>query len=74
MVTSYIGLPDEVKVAGACEEFEGTLHWEKDVGHLSLCMFTTKSQSKRKEKSCGWEVGVGWGDIVDQKIFKYSCK
>ena len=49
MVTSRIGLPNELKVAGACEEFENILHWEKDDGDLSLCTYTKKFKSKGKK-------------------------
>ena len=49
MVTSRIGLPDELKVSGTCEEFESTLHCEKYDGDLYLCTCTTKSKSKGKK-------------------------
>ena len=49
MMTSRIGLPGELKVAGAGEEFESILYWEKDDGDLYLCTYTTKSKSKGKK-------------------------
>ena len=36
-------------MSGDCEEFESTLHWEKDDQDLSLCRCTTKSKSKGKK-------------------------
>ena len=49
IMTSRIGLADELKVASAREGFESTLHWGKNDGDLSLCTYTTKSKSNRKK-------------------------
>jgi len=49
LVTNRIGLPDELKDAKQREEFESTIHWDKDTGNLALCAYTTKSKSKGKK-------------------------
>jgi len=51
LVTNRIGLPDELKDAKQREEFESTIHWDKDTGNLALCAYTTKSKSKGKKMS-----------------------
>ena len=49
LVTNRIGLPDDFKNAKQRGEFESTMHWEKTEGDLSLCKYTTKSNSKGKK-------------------------
>ena len=49
LVTNRVGLPDEVKDTKSRNEFESTLHWEKEHGNLALCVYTTKSKSKGKK-------------------------
>ena len=49
LVSNCGGLPDEVKDANNRNEFESSMHWEQEEGNLALCVYITKSKSKRKK-------------------------
>ena len=44
--SNHLGLPDELKNPKDRDEFESTIHWEKDKVNIALCAYTTKSKSK----------------------------
>ena len=44
-----LGLPDELKNPKDREEFQSTIHCEKENEQIALCAYTTKSKSKGKE-------------------------
>ena len=44
--SNRLGLPDELKNPKDRDEFQSTIHWEKDKGNIALCAYTTKSKSK----------------------------
>lgn len=49
LTTNRLGLPDELKAPKDRDEFESTMHWEKEEGNIALCAYTTKSKSKGKK-------------------------
>ena len=44
--SNRLGLPNELKNPKDRDEFQSTIHWEKDKGNIALCAYTTKLKSK----------------------------
>ena len=49
LVSNRVGLPAELKDGKERNEFDSTIHWEKEDGDICLCTYTTKSKSKGKK-------------------------